>query len=130
MSTKDSRLCINHGCKNKRWKGNKKCGTCRKREWREKFPMKAAFQTLRHNATRRGKVFTITFNDFKEFCYETNYMAGKGRKKKSFTIDRIDNAKGYVPGNLQKLTKSENSKKHTKTLMYDWETKTAIVVSN
>lgn len=128
MSNKDSRLCINHGCKNKRRKGKSKCNTCVKKEWREKYPMKAVFQTLRHNATRRGKVFTITFEYFKQFCYETDYIAGKGRRKKSYTIDRIDNSKGYVPGNIQMLTKSENSRKSSKKLVYDWETKTAIVV--
>lgn len=79
--------------------------------------MMAAYQNLKYNTTRRSKEqnkhkpFTITFEDFKEFCIETKYMAGKGRTKTSYTIDCIIEELGYVRGNLQKLTKSDNSKK-------------------
>lgn len=99
--------------------------------------MKAAYQTLKYNTTRRAKEqgrpkpFTITFEDFKEFCIETKYMAGKGRSKTSYTIDCIKEELGYVRGNLQKLTKSDNSKKEQarrKTLVYDWQSRTATVV--
>lgn len=90
--------------------------------------MKAAFQTLRHNATRRGKVFNLTFKQFEKFCHETLYLAGKGRKNKSFTIDRIDNSKGYTINNIQMLTKSANCRKSTKTLVYDYRTGYATVV--
>jgi len=125
---KKYKKCATSRCIRPARKGSSICTTCDKRIWREKYPMKAAFQTLRHNSIRRGKIFELTFEQFKKFCYETDYMAGKGRKKKSFTIDRIDNSKGYVVDNIQMLSKSENSKKHTKVLMYDWETKTAKVI--
>lgn len=91
--------------------------------------MKAAFQTLRQNTRRRAKEqrkpkpFTITFEDFQEFCIKTKYMAGKGRTKTSYTIDCIIELLGYVRGNLQKLSKSDNSKKEQvrrKTLIYDY----------
>lgn len=90
--------------------------------------MKAAFQTLRQNARRRLKPFKLTFAEFERFCYETKYMAGKGRQRKSFTIDRRDNAKGYTIDNIQMLTKSANSTKRTKTLVYDYRTGYAKVV--
>ena len=112
--------CETKYCKNKRRKGRNKCSTCGKREWRTKFPMKAAYQTLRHNATRRRKPFTITFADFEKFCYEFNYMAGKGRTRLSYTVDCIVNSLGYVPGNLQSLTRSDNARKGTKILIYDY----------
>lgn len=86
--------------------------------------MKAAFQTLRQNARRRGKEFTLTFEDFEAFCYAFDYIAGKGRKAKSYTVDRIDNEKGYTRDNIQMLTKSDNVKKY---LSYDWQTRTAVV---
>lgn len=82
--------------------------------------MKAAFQTLRQNARRRKKPFTITFQDFQQFCYKYNYMAGKGRNKESYTIDRKINALGYVPGNLRMLTNSQNAAKRNKMLNYDY----------
>lgn len=90
--------------------------------------MKASYQTLKYNATRRNKVFTITFEYFEKFCYETNYMAGKGRSKSSYSIDRIKNELGYIPGNIQKLTVPENSRKKNKVLVYDWELGTATVI--
>lgn len=82
--------------------------------------MKAAFQTIRQNARRRKKVFTLTWEKFKELCYETNYIAGRGRGKKSFTIDREKNELGYTNENVRVVSKSFNSRKGTKTLMYDY----------
>lgn len=90
--------------------------------------MRAAFVTLRYNATRRRKPFTITFEDFVEFCYKTNYMAGRGRTKTSYSIDCIINALGYVRGNLQRLTLLENATKNNRVLVYDYNTKYARVI--
>jgi hypothetical protein len=83
--------------------------------------MKASYQTMKYNATRRKKPFTITFEYFKQFCYETCYMAGKGRTKESFTVDCEINELGYIPGNIKMRTKSINSRKHVSRLVYDWE---------
>lgn len=125
---KDPKLCSVKFCINKHRKGRTICHTHDKQQWRERYPMKAAFQTLRHNATRRGKTFDLTFEQFENFCYETNYMAGKGRSKKSYSIDRIDNTRGYAANNIQVLTKSNNSKKSNKVLHYDYRTNTATVI--
>lgn len=82
--------------------------------------MKAAYQTKRHNARRKGKPFTITFEEFEQFCYKYNYMAGRGRSKESYGIDCIDPRLGYVTGNIQALTNSENARKGNKILVYDY----------
>lgn len=79
------------------------------------------------NAKRRNKPCYLSFEDFKDFCVETNYMAGKGRTKKSYSIDCIINDLGYIRGNLQRLSLSDNSKKGTKRLHYNWETREASV---
>jgi hypothetical protein len=94
--------------------------------------MRAAYNALRDNAKRRHKEFTLTFSEFKEFCVKTNYMAGKGRQKLSYTIDRAKNWLGYTKDNIQCMTKSDNSSKGTRsfTLHYDWQTKYATVVHN
>ena len=89
-----------------------KCSKCLKREYRKRNPMKAAFQNLRMNATRRGKDFSLTFNQFKEFAIQTDYIAGKGRTVNSFHIDRINEDEGYHFDNIQVLTNSENVKKY------------------
>lgn len=120
--------------KNKKQSGSY-CSTCEKKRWREKNPMKAAFQTLRHNSTRRKVFFDLTFEQFKQFCYETDYMAEKGRTKGSYSIDRIVEGKkpGYTFSNIQKLSVTDNTlKEHErrnrkKILIYDWETKYATV---
>lgn len=115
-------------CRN-RVKGNRICNTCASRKKRNKHPMRYAYDVLKMNAKRRGKRFTISFEYFKRFAIETNYLAGKGRKKLSYSVDRINNRLGYIPGNLQLLTLSDNSKKahRTITLNYDYQTKFASV---
>lgn len=121
--------CRIKGCRRLSRPGYKMCTTCDKKIWREKYPMKAAFQTLRQNARRRKKPFAITFEYFRRFCYRTKYMAGKGRTKDSFSIDCKKNELGYVKGNIRKLTVAQNAAKGTKKLVYDWETKHAFVVT-
>lgn len=88
--------------------------------------MKDSFLNLRSNAKRRRKIFTISFEYFKQFCYDTNYMWKKGRTKKSYSVDRIVEELGYIEGNIQALEVGKNKKKH---LEYDWQTKQARVVS-
>ena len=79
--------------------------------WRKKNPVKYAYQSLKNNAKRRGKVFELTLEQFKEFAIKTRYMAKRGIYKNSYHIDRIDEAKGYTIDNIQVLTNSENIKK-------------------
>lgn len=78
--------------------------------------MKYAFSVLRNNAKRRNVEFTLTFEQFEKFCIKYDYLAGKGKTKESYSIDRIDNSRGYVEDNIAILTLSENSRKGTKTL--------------
>jgi hypothetical protein len=91
--------------------------------------MRYAYDVLKMNAKRRKKPFTITFEYFEKFCIETNYIAGKGRSRKSYSVDRIRNELGYVPGNLRVLTLEDNARKATRKtiLSYDWETKFASI---
>lgn len=80
--------------------------------WRERNPAKYAFAKLRWNAKRRRKKFTLTLDEFEDFCAETGYLMMKGRDADSATIDRIDNSKGYSRDNIRVLTNSENSAKN------------------
>src|SRR5271157_1933065 len=94
---------------------HKYCWRCSKRAYREKYPLKAAYQNLKWNAHRRGKEFKLTLAEFELFCYHTKLLTGRGKSKDSFTIDRIINSKGYYLGNIQVLSLSKNSKKGTKS---------------
>lgn len=117
--------CVN--CKRRnRAKNRKLCHPCRNKKHREKDPVKTSYENLKHNAKRRGKVFTITLVYFRRFCYRTDYIAGKGRTAESYTVDRIKEWLGYIPGNLQKLKNGDNVRKY---LEYSWQTKEAKVVS-
>jgi hypothetical protein len=120
--------CATRFCRNKTY-GRKYCSTCRSKKSRTEHPELYCFVNLRNNAKRRGIEFKITFDQFKQFAYETKYLAGKGRQRDSLTIDRIDNSIGYVPGNLQAMTKSDNSRKGNRSLIYDYQTRYARVQS-
>lgn len=119
--TKKPYACATPGCRKKITR-KKICPTCATKRYRQRYPMMYAYLTLRSNAKRRHKVFTISFEYFKQFCYETNYMWGKGRTKNSFSVDRIKEELGYIEGNLQVLRVGKNKKKH---LEYDWQNKQA-----
>ena len=91
---------------------SKKCSTCYGREWDKKNPIKRAYINLKKNAKRRGKVFNISFEYFKKFCIKTEYHKKKGISRNCYHIDRIDEEKGYIEGNIRLLTNIENIKKY------------------
>lgn len=88
------------------------CNTCKNNRFKKNNPHKYFYGKLKNNAKRRGKEFTITLEDFIEFCQDTEYLDGKGRGATSFHIDRDDETKGYVKGNLKKRTNIENVRKY------------------
>ena len=94
-------------------KGNY-CSKCQ----RLKNPYKYAYQTLKDNAKRRGKEFSLTFEQFREFAVETDYITRKGIRKNSIHIDRKNEKLGYTIDNIQPLTNSENVRKYLK---YYWD---------
>lgn len=102
-----------------------RCGPCLNKHWRAADPVRAAFNSLRASAKRRGKVFEITLEYFRGFCVKTEYLKGKGISAESYHVDRIDESLGYIEGNLQVLTNAANIKKY---LEYDYRTREAKVI--
>lgn len=95
-------------CKNRRVIGRSYfCYKCLSRRSRAKDRLKAFFFSWRSNAKRRKKEFTITFEYFKSWAAENNYKPYSG-----LTIDRIREELGYIPGNIQILTLTENVRKY------------------
>lgn len=119
--------CTTRGCKNKCKGKVKHCTTCRSRIARLKDPVRYAYNNLKNRAGQRGIEFSLTIEQFREFCIKSQYIAGKGRTMESYTIDRIDNNHGYHIWNIQVMTKGDNIKKYY--LKYDWENKVAVVYS-
>ena len=103
------------------------CSTCRSRKCREKNPIKYAFNSLKWNAKLRGVAFSLTFEEFSEFCIATSYIAGKNRRSEGYSIDRISNDIGYCKENIRILPFGENARKKQKMLSYDYEHKWARV---
>lgn len=89
----------------------KRCSTCRNRVWDKNNPIRRAYRNNKDSAKRRGKTFTITYEYFEAWVIENRYMELKGTGPDDYSIDRIDDTKGYEPGNLQLLTNRENTKK-------------------
>ena len=77
-------------------------------------PIKTSYYNLRTNAKRRGKPFDLTLDEFREFATATDYINKKGKTAQSYSIDRIKAHLGYIPGNIQVLTISENGIKGNK----------------
>lgn len=104
------------------------CWSCAKKKYALANPVKYAYQVLKNNAKRRGHKFTITLQDFIRFCVKTKILLGRGRQKDCYSIDRIDESKGYEPGNIQVLSVGENRIKYSKHVRYDHESKTGSTI--
>lgn len=108
------RKCITPYCSNVPTKG-RICSKCRTRKFKEKHPIKYVYNKLKYGARkRRGHAVTITFEEFKALVLGTRYLDKKGKTKGSLQIDRIDDDKGYEPGNLRIITVSENIAKENR----------------
>lgn len=105
-------LCATLWCPNPKIKGRRICYRCKKFKFRIKHPIRNTYNNWRTNAKRRGKFFSITLDEFRAFCIETNYMELKGRSAKKIQIDRIENDKGYTADNIQALSGAKNVQKY------------------
>jgi hypothetical protein len=88
------------------------CYSCAVKGYKDRNPVRYAYAVMKGNAKRRKKVFNISFEYFKQFVISSSYMAGKGINKAGLHIDRIKEELGYIEGNLQVLTNTENVKKY------------------
>lgn len=106
--------CCAYACSNK--PNSKLGGLCYKhyrRKVKERDPVYCRYNNFKNNARRRGKEFTITLNQFRNFCNETGYIIKKGMRGMNATVDRINNERGYHIDNIQLLTHRANSSKGT-----------------
>ena len=101
--------CVSCRCTRPHAKGSNLCHTHRLKRWADNNPEKYKYIVLRNNAKRRGKEFTLTYEEFLDFLKENpDYMTRVGRRVKSLHIDRIDVEKGYSRENIQCITLAEN----------------------
>ncbi len=101
--------------------GKRECHRCNKKLWRQRNPYRAAYRICKDKAAQRrsrrwpnGIPWEITFAAFVIYARRTQYLTKKGNSGESITIDRKDHTKGYVPGNIKPLTRSQNAIKQAK----------------
>jgi len=110
---KAGKECCAYGCKSK--PNSKKVGLCHKHYAiyrRMKDPVYDRFVNFKGNALRRGKEFSITLAEFREWCIEKGYIIKKGMRGQRCTVDRIRNWEGYHIDNIQLLTLKSNLEKY------------------
>lgn len=106
-------------------------------EFRKRYPDRGLYRAAKARAKKREMEFDIEFEDIviPDKCpilgipIICNISSGRGGKMNSASLDRIDNTKGYVKGNVQVISHKANSMKFTATpeelLMFaDWIYKT------
>lgn len=90
---------------------------------RKTHPLKMLLAGAKSRAKKRGHEFSITQDDIKDipqFCpvlgYELLYGNTGKLKPESASLDRFDNSKGYVPGNIRIISMRANGLKSNGTL--------------
>lgn len=116
MSGTIAQKCATPYCKRAAYKrpdGNRDnlCCRCNARRWKASNPFAYFFNALRNNARRRGKEFTLTLDEYRDFAIREGLFSPAGTKYPNRSIDRIDQSRGYHLDNIQVLTISENVRK-------------------
>lgn len=111
MIEQGPKYCISPYCTNLAYKRRKICNKCRRRKYINEHPLEYTYDTLKQNAKRRRVPFLLSIKEWKQFCDTTGYLKLRGTFAQDMTVDRIIDALGYVAGNIQMITRAENSKK-------------------
>lgn len=98
-------------CHQKPARKGRKCYVCHQRQYKNRHPMRYAYNVLKQNAKRRGKPFNLSWIEFLTFAFATHYINRKGKSSDSWSIDRINNQEGYTVGNIRLVTVAVNSSK-------------------
>lgn len=106
--------CVVARCRKPRQKWQRYCHRHQKALWRQTHPIISAWRGIIDRARRKGREFSLTTADFIDFLEETAYMDSKGRWRHCTHMDRKDNTRGYVRGNIQALTCTQNTIKGNK----------------
>jgi len=91
------------------------------REKRRENPVSYLLTQARYRAKKRGIEFTITLDDIDVpthcpvFGLELSTSSGR-RTHSSYSLDRLDNSLGYVPGNVKVISWKANQYKGDLTI--------------
>jgi hypothetical protein len=105
--------CTSPTCNNSTEGNRAKCNTCRSRDCRLRDPVRYFLNNLRESARKRGIYFDLELEEFRAWAIKQNFRFYSGDSRaKTDSVDRIENDKGYIIKNIQKLTVSQNAKKY------------------
>jgi len=100
--------CPVFGCTNNSKPDRSLCSRHHTLRFARQHPDKSYYANLKRHAKARGKVFTITFEEFMAVAKDFDWEQYKLEHGKRMSIDRIDVTRGYEAGNIQAMTVSEN----------------------
>lgn len=111
---------LSYSCRDCRTKENSELCHVRYKRWKQKDPIKAMFTGLKGNARKKGVPVTITVEDISipSICpiLDIPLFFSHKRTYNTPSIDRIDNNKGYEPGNIVVCSWRANMLKKDATL--------------
>lgn len=91
------------------------CYACKTARDREINPIIIMFHNHIKNAKRRGKIFNLPYDYYKNLVISTGYLEKRGRQATGLTIDCIIPHLDYIVGNVRVISKSLNCSKGIKT---------------
>lgn len=100
--------CAVRYCRNMKKPTSNICSRCNHRRRKLNDPVGYAFDFIKQNAKRRGKLFNISKDYFEQLCKESGYLEHKGRRSSALSLDRINPERGYEPGNVRVISLSDN----------------------
>lgn len=90
------------------------CNTCRSRRMKDNNLVGYLFNVLKQHARERSILFLLSLPHYELVVTRSDYLTKRGRGAEDLTIDRIIPELGYIDGNIQVLTNSDNVKKRNR----------------
>lgn len=94
------------------------CHKCYQKKWKKNNPFKYYFNVAKQNAKNRGIPWKLSFEQWKRIWVESGHWEDKLKQASNdditWTLDRQDVNRGYVPGNVQVMEKWRNVHKWIK----------------
>jgi hypothetical protein len=106
-------LCARYGCLKPAGKKKKYCPCHHHQALKRRDPISYIYSHRKQRAKARGHEWTLTLENFRDWCEWTGYHHNTGRTSESASIDRRLNQYGYHVWNLACVPLGANAAKYT-----------------